>query len=85
MKFARDEDPQILKIIAASIHEAFSFTTDDEDTQKLRDAFKTVIEANNRETITAISENLDISLTNYCNSHATLKYAPSLGGPKEIP
>ena len=60
-------------------------TTDEGDTQKLRDAFKNVMEMNNRETLAAISENLDVSLLRYCNQHAVKTYAPLLGGPKDEP
>lgn len=31
LKFAKDEDPQIVKAAAASIHEAFDITYEDED------------------------------------------------------
>jgi hypothetical protein len=85
LKFSKDEDDQILKTIASCIHEAFLITTDDEDSQKLRDAFKNVIEQNHRESIAAISENFDKSLLNYCNAHAVKTYAPLLGGPKDEP
>ena len=68
LQFSKEEDPMILKTIASSIHEAFNLTNEDEDSQKLREAFKVFMEMNNRETITAISENLDTSLLHYCNS-----------------
>jgi hypothetical protein len=32
LKFSKDEDPQILKSIAASFHEAFTISTDEDDT-----------------------------------------------------
>jgi HEAT repeat protein len=83
LRFSKEEDPEILKTVAASLHEAFSIMPDDEDSQKLRDAFKQVIEVSNRETICALCENLDTSLQYYCNTHATKTYAPLLGGPKE--
>lgn len=67
LRFSREEDPQIVKSIAASIHEAFRLTTDIEDSQKLRDAFKFIIEMNNRDTIPVIIDNLDVSLLKYCN------------------
>ena len=41
----------MVKSVAASIHEAFRLSTDSEDSQKLRDAFKLIIEMNNRDTI----------------------------------
>jgi hypothetical protein len=83
LNFSKEEDPMLLKTIAASIHEAFQLMSDEEDSQKLRDAFKNIIEMNNRDTISVISENLDISLMRYCNTHAVKKYAPLLGGVKE--
>jgi hypothetical protein len=58
-------------------------STIDQDTQKLRDAFKIVIELNNREIISVITENIDISLLSFCNAHAVKTYAPSMGGFKE--
>lgn len=85
LRFTKEEDPQIVKAVAASIHEAFNISTGMEDTQKLRDAFKNVIELNSRETLAVIADNIDISLLNYCNPHAVKTYAPLLGGPKEEP
>ena len=49
---------------------------DDEDSQKLRETFKQLIEYKSRETMCALCENLYISLQFYCNSHATKIYAP---------
>lgn len=41
---------------------------------------------NNRDTISVIIDNLDVSLLKYCNSHAVKTYAPSMGGVKdEVP
>lgn len=86
LKFAKEEDPQIIKTIAASIHEAFDSVTEDENSQKLREAFKYIIELGNRDTLIAITENLDVSLLHYCNHHAVKVIAPLLGGPpKEQP
>jgi hypothetical protein len=73
----------MVKSVAASIHEAFRLSTDSEDSQKLRDAFKLIIEMNNRDTISVIIDNLDVSLLKYCNPHAVKTYAPSMGGVKE--
>jgi predicted short-subunit dehydrogenase-like oxidoreductase (DUF2520 family) len=76
----------MVKSVAASIHEAFRLSSDSEDSQKLRDAFKLIIEMNNRDTISVIIDNLDVSLLKYCNPHAVKTYAPSLGGVKdEVP
>jgi hypothetical protein len=83
LRFAKEEDPFIVKAIAASIHEAFRITTDTEDSQKLRDAFKYLIEMNNRDIIPVLIENLDVSLLKYCNEHAVKTYAPVMGGLKE--
>jgi hypothetical protein len=58
-------------------------TTENEDSQKLREAFKFIIEMNNRDTIPVIIENLDVSLIKYCNDHAVKTYAPQMGGLKE--
>jgi hypothetical protein len=74
-----------VKSIAASIHEAFRLTTDAEDSQKLREAFKFIIEMNNRDTIPVLIDNLDVSLLKYCNQHAVKTYAPSMGGVKDEP
>lgn len=71
--------------MAGSIHEAFRITTEIEDSQKLRDAFKLLIEMNNRDIIPLLIENLDVSLLKYCNEHAVKTYAPALGGLKEEP
>lgn len=60
-------------------------SNEEEDSQKLREAFKSVMELNNRETLAALSENLDTALLHYCNAHAVRVYAPLLGGPKEEP
>jgi len=49
----------------------------------LRDAFKNVIGLDNRETMAVISDNIDVSLSKYCNLHAVKTYASLLGGPKE--
>ena len=67
LRFSREEDPQIVKSIPASIHEAFRMTTDAEDSQKLRDAFKSIIEMNSRDIIMVVIDNLDVSLLRYCN------------------
>lgn len=66
----------MIRAVAGSIHEAFRVTTDTEDTQKLRETFKMLIEMNNREIIPLIIDNLDTSLLKYCNSHAVKTYAP---------
>jgi hypothetical protein len=83
LRFAKEDDLQIQRTVAASIHEAFKISTVDQDTQKLRDALKIVIELNNREIISVITENIDISLLSYCNAHAVKTYAPQMGGFKE--
>ncbi len=76
LRFAKEEDILIQKTVAASIHEAFKISTIDEDTQKLREAFKIVIENGSREIISLITENIDISLLSYANTHAVKTYAP---------
>lgn len=40
-----------------------------------------LLEVTNRDIISAIAEKLDVTLLNYCNSHATRVQAPMLGGP----
>lgn len=85
LRLSRDEDEEIVRVVAASLHEALLMHQDDEDSQKLRDAFKTVIEVGTKETMVAVTENLDVSLLHYCNSHAVKVYAPQLGGPKDEP
>jgi hypothetical protein len=75
-----------VKSIASSIQCAFENLTEEEDAFKYREALKTFIESNNRETMSAIAENLDTTLLTYCNKHAVKVHAPLLGGPpKEQP
>ena len=50
----------------------------DEDTQKLRDALKQLLEENDKEVLVGLVDNLDISLSNYSNDHAIKVYAPKL-------
>jgi hypothetical protein len=55
--------------------------TEEEDSSKLREAFKYLLEINNRDIITVIAENLDTSIINYCNEHAVRVAAPLLRCP----
>ena len=50
----------------------------DEDTQKLRDALKQLLEDNDKEVLVGLVDNLDISLSNYSNDNAIKVYAPKL-------
>ena len=65
----------IKKAIAASLHEAFQLTTQEEDTFRLREAFKILLEETSRDIITVLCENMDILLNRYSNEHGVKYYA----------
>ena len=56
--------------ISSSIHEAFLLYDDEEDTTKLRECLKLLLEENEKAIIVALNENLHISVDRYCNNHA---------------
>lgn len=57
--------------MASSIHEAFILCDKEEDNSKLREAYKVLLEENDKEILTALTSNLDIVLNSYCNEHCT--------------
>lgn len=75
MRFSEDQDFEVRKCIASSLHEAFRLITDDDDTSKLRQCFYNFILDNDREIILIINRNLDIMIEKYGNKHtiATFK------------
>ncbi|CDW84144.1 serine threonine-protein phosphatase 4 regulatory subunit 4 [Stylonychia lemnae] len=72
--FSRDNDTLIRKTVASCIHEAFILTNQEEDTYKLREAFKILLEDTTREVIAAITENIEVILDNFCNDHSLNHY-----------
>jgi len=75
LRFSEDQDFEVRKCIASSLHEAFRLITDDDDTSKLRQCFYNFILDNDREIILIINRNLDIMIEKYGNKHtiATFK------------
>ncbi len=59
MQFAKEQDEGIRKSIAASIHEAFSLIKPEEDSFKLRECYKTLLEDNSKEVLSVLSEHMD--------------------------
>ena len=60
LKFSDDEDHEIRKCAAKSLHEAFKIVDDEEDTSKLRQCFLNYILDNNRDILLVINKNLNI-------------------------
>lgn len=58
LKFSDDEDFDIRKCAAASLHEAFKITDDEEDISKLRQCFINYILDNNRDILLILNRNL---------------------------
>jgi hypothetical protein len=74
LNFSKEQDSSIKLIIASSLHEPFLLTHKDEDTSKLREAFKILLEENEKEIIAALSTHMDIILSKYCNDHCTKNF-----------
>lgn len=74
LKFAKEDDLFIKKAIAASLHEAFSLTSQEEDIFRLREALKILLEDSNRDIIVALCENMDVLLNRYTNDHGVKYY-----------
>jgi len=58
LKFSDDEDFEIRKCAASSLHEAFKITDDEEDISKLRNCFINYILDNNRDILLILNRNL---------------------------
>lgn len=69
MNFAEDENFEIKKCAALSIHEAFIAVNDDEDISALRECFLAFILDENRDIILIMNKNLDIMIEKYGNKH----------------
>lgn len=61
-------------MVAASIHEAFFLVHQEEDSSRLREALKNLLEDNCKEVIVNIAERLDDTLKFYSNNHAIKTY-----------
>jgi hypothetical protein len=60
------------------LHEAFGIYKAEDDTQRLRDCFKVLLEENEKECIGALADNMDVILKSYCNEHAATFYVQKL-------
>lgn len=69
LKFSDDEDHEIRKCAAVSLHEAFNIIDDEEDTSKLRQCFINYILDHNRDILLLINRNLSSIISKYGNSH----------------
>lgn len=69
LKFSEDEDHEIRKCAASSLHEAFKIIDEEEDTSKLRLCLINYILDNNRDILLIINRNLAIIIRKYGNSH----------------
>lgn len=69
LKFSDDEDMDIRKCAATSLHEAFKIIEDEEDTSMLRQCFMNYILDNNREILLHINQNLNTIVAKYGNAH----------------
>ena len=57
-------------MVAASIHESFFLTHQEEDSSRLREALKILLEDNCKEVIVNLAERLDDTLKFYSNTQA---------------
>jgi len=69
LKFSEDEDHEIRKCAACSLHEAFKIIEDEEDTSKLRQCFINYILDHNRDILLDLNKNLSIIINKYGNAH----------------
>jgi hypothetical protein len=69
LKFSEDKEFDIRYCAAASLHEAFKLTTDDEDISYLRQVFISCILDNSREMILLMNSNLVLLIQKYGNKH----------------
>ena len=69
LKFSEDEEFEIRRCAAASLHEAFVITEDEEDISKLRQCFISYILDNNRDILLLLNKNLATIIKKYGNSH----------------
>lgn len=69
LKFSDDDDYDIRRCAASSLHEAFKIVEDEEDISKLRQCFFNFILDNNREILLLINRHLNVIITKYGNSH----------------
>ena len=73
LNYSKEQDPFVKKAVAASLHEAFQLTAQDEDIFRLREAFKILLEDTDREVISVLCENIGIIFNSYSNDHG-VKY-----------
>ena len=69
MKFSEDKEFDIRYCAAASLHEAFKLTKEDEDITHLRSVFLSFILENSREMILLMNHNLVVLVKKYGNKH----------------
>ena len=69
LRFSDDEEQDIRRCAAVSLHEAFKIIEDEEDISKLRQCFINYILDNNRDILLQINKNLSTIITKYGNSH----------------
>eukprot|EP00347_Sterkiella_histriomuscorum_P008191 403346032 len=65
LQFAKEQDPQIRYIIATSIHEAYILSDIDQDTSKLREAYRLLLEDSDKEILSALTNKMDVVLKKY--------------------
>ncbi|MFS8159898.1 MAG: hypothetical protein ACMG6E_06755 [Candidatus Roizmanbacteria bacterium] len=70
LAFSQEEDEQVQRSIAASIHEALLLSSPEEDISKLRECFKSLLEDPNKDVIKALGANLKSSIDRFCNEQA---------------
>ena len=70
LQFLAEDIIELRILIASHIHIAFQNSTQEEDMNKLRDAFRSLLNNNERDVIFALAENMDITLKYYLNEQA---------------
>ena len=69
VNFSEDENFDIKKCAATSLHEAFIAADDDEDITLLKECFLGFILEDNREIILIMNKNLDVMIKKWGNKH----------------
>ncbi len=69
-----ESDLLIKKSVAASIHQAFLLSSQEENTMKLRDCVKVLLEDQDKEVVRAMVEHLDVTIQHYSNEQAVKTY-----------
>lgn len=69
VNFSEDENFDIKKCAAMSLHEAFKAADDDEDISQIKECFLSFILDDNRDIILIMNQNLDIMIKKFGNKH----------------